>query len=100
MGAGNSLLKLHNEIALRDVRNKANRLANCDTANIGKQVQTATQQIEAIKQINMDKLSPKLREAAIERINNPEASYEELANILGITKSGVVNRLKKILEAL
>ncbi|MCL2846527.1 MAG: DNA-binding protein WhiA [Firmicutes bacterium] len=98
MGATNSLMMLHNEIALRDVRNNSNRRANCDTANIAKQIEAAATQVEAIRKINVSSLSEKLRETAQARLAHPEASYEELAQILGITKSGVVNRLRKITE--
>ena len=45
---------LHNEIVFRDLRNNANRKANCDTANIQKTVSTATAQIEMLKMSDLD----------------------------------------------
>ncbi|MCL2570419.1 MAG: DNA-binding protein WhiA [Firmicutes bacterium] len=102
IGAGNALMDLHNEIALRTVRNNANRAANCDTANIQKQIDAAKHQIEFITNLAqsgaLGRLSPKLQETALARLDNPDASYDELAKILCITKSGIVNRLKKIME--
>ena len=101
MGANNSLMKLHNEIAMRDLKNNANRRANCDAANIEKQVVAAAQQVEHIKRMRdsgaLYELPYKLRETAVARLENPDASYEELAQILGITKSGVVNRLRRLI---
>ncbi|MDR1917909.1 MAG: DNA-binding protein WhiA [Christensenellaceae bacterium] len=101
VGAKNALMQLNNEIALRELRNDANRRANCDTANIEKQVEASSAQIAIIKKLiangEMAKLSKKLQETGLARINNPDATYEELAEILNITKSGVVHRLQKII---
>jgi DNA-binding protein WhiA len=98
-GAKKCLMEMNNEIALRELRNNANRRANCDAGNIEKQVETASRQIAVInaKIANgeIKELTPKLQETAFARVNNPDASYEELAGILGITKSGAVNRLRK-----
>ena len=102
VGANRSLLKLSDEIALRSVRNVSNRRANCDTANISKQVSAAQEQIELIKHLKKSggfaRLSEPLRQTATARTNNPDASYEELSQILGITKSGVVHRLQKLMR--
>ena len=102
MGANKSLLKLHDQIALRDLNNNSNRRRNCDTANLEKQVATAFAQYEHMKKLQqngeLQNLPPKLQQTAITRLQNPDASYEELATILGITKSGVVNRIKKIIR--
>lgn len=97
VGASRSLMDLSNEIALREVRGNANRRANCDSGNIAKQVATAAEQIDHIKTIDMQTLDPKLREVAKARLDNPTATYEELAEILSLTKSGLVHRMKKIM---
>ena len=85
------------------IRNNANRAANCDSGNIAKQVKAASYQIALIKDLQADgrlrKLSPKLQETAAARVENPDATYEELAHLLHITKSGVVNRLRKIIQS-
>ena len=84
------------------IRNNANRAANCDAGNIAKQVKAASQQISMIEQMQangtLQSLSPKLQETALMRVQNPDATYEELAQLLKITKSGVVNRLRKIIQ--
>ena len=91
------------KIIMGIIRNNANRAANCDTGNIAKQVRAASQQITLIRQMQADgtlqKLTPKLQETAAVRIENPDATYEELAHFLHITKSGVVNRLRKIIQS-
>ena len=91
------------KIIMGIIRNNANRAANCDAGNIKKQVKAASQQIALIEQLKASgtlyTLSPKLQETALARIENPDATYEELAHLLRITKSGVVNRLRKIIQS-
>jgi len=96
IGARHALLDLNNEIALRELRNNANRRVNFEGANLSKQIEVGISQASAIKGLDLSKLSDKLRVTAKARLDNPEASYEELATILGITKSGVVNRFRQI----
>ena len=91
------------KIIMGIIRNNANRAANCDAGNIAKQVRAASQQIALIRQMQADgtlqKLTPKLQETAAVRVENPDATYENLAHLLHITKSGVVNRLRKIIQS-
>lgn len=90
------------KIIMGIIRNNANRAANCDAGNIAKQVKAASYQIALINAMQADgrlrKLSPKLQETAAARVENPDATYEELAHMLRITKSGIVNRLRKIIQ--
>ena len=99
-GSGKSTLA---KIIMGIIRNNANRAANCDSGNIAKQVKAASYQINLIKQMQasgaLQTLSSKLQETAAARVENPDATYEELAQILHITKSGVVNRLRKIIQS-
>ena len=98
VGASNALLDLSNEIALREVRATANRRANCDSGNIAKTVATAAEQIDYIRQLDLENLDPKLRDVARARLENPSASYEELAENLGISKSGIVHRIRNLMS--
>jgi DNA-binding protein WhiA len=90
------------KIVLGIMRNNANRAANCDFGNIAKQVAAAQFQIKKIAFLidsgEIKSLSKKLQDTAAVRMNNPSATYLELAALLGITKSGLVNRLKKIVR--
>ena len=101
VGAHNALLELNNEIVMRELKANANRATNCDAANIKKQVNCATSQIEHVEMLirsgKINGMPHKLQETARARIDNPTATLLELAKILGVTKSGVVNRLRKVM---
>lgn len=97
MGATKALYELNNEIALRDLRSSANRRANCDSGNIAKQVATAKEQVEVIKSLDLNRFDIKLRQVASARLNNPDASYEELAETLSISKSCIAHRMRKLM---
>lgn len=85
----------------KELRNSANRLANCDQANIDKSLAAAGRVIEAIEKVGLENLPPKLREIAQLRMANPEATIEELGKLLDppLKKAGVNGRLRRI-EAL
>ncbi|XMB86329.1 DNA-binding protein WhiA [Mycoplasmatota bacterium WC44] len=90
----------------RDINNSINRMNNCDIANEKKVLETARKQIEDIdyieNSIGLENLNEKLREAAILRKENPEASLNELLEIseeiIGkeLSKSGLNHRFRKI----
>ena len=71
-------------------------------ANIGKTVDAAVRQMEAIKFLKkknrFSSLPDKLLEIASLRLDNPEMSFTELAQLSGIARSTVKNRLNKIVE--
>ena len=85
---------------VKDMRNRVNRQVNCETANLQKTVDAAVRQTHLVEQLlarqTLSSLSPKIREACEVRMNNPNASLSELAQICGITKSGLAHRFKKI----
>ena len=93
----------------RDHKNMTNRLNNCEQANVDKIIETATNQINEINLIkekhgNLDILDDKTRIIAEYRLKYPEASLQELSEIIGVetesklSKSGVYHRMKKITE--
>lgn len=102
MGAKSAVFALNNEVVLRDIRKQSNRINNCDYANINKTVNAAVRQISNIriieKKLGLNSLNPKLREMAIARTDNPDATFADLATLLGIPKSTVKNRLNKLSE--
>lgn len=98
IGANKAVLELNNTAALRYVNMYTNRRINCDMANADKVVETSMRQIESIEKI-FDKLTDdKLILTAQARIDNPDASYEGLAELLGVSKGCVKYRLNKIIE--
>lgn len=104
MEAHVSLMDLENVRILKEMRNTVNRKVNCETANINKTVSAALKQIEDITYlrdtIGLGKLPAGLKETAIARLENPEASLKELGELLSppVGKSGVNHRLRKLGE--
>ena len=88
----------------KDLRNGVNRRVNCETANLTKVVDASMGQMAAIHALEeageLDKLPGKLRETALLRRENPEATLQELAAMLNppITKSAINHRMRKLLE--
>ncbi len=104
MGAMGVTLELMETKIVKDMRNKLNRQTNFETSNITKTVNAAVAQNEAIsfleKQNLIGVLPDELREVALLRKNNPDASLSELCNLCGgaISRSGMNHRLKKIID--
>ena len=104
MGATKSSIELMNVKILKDVRNKANRIANCDAANIERTLKASEKQIEDIEYImnteGFESLTPELRNMAELRLENPDVSLKELGEMLDkpVGRSGANHRLKKLME--
>ena len=88
----------------KEMRNTVMRQINCDSANTDKTVAAAQEQLDAIRRFirayGLDALPEPLRDTALLRIANPEASLAELAqlSVPPVTKSCLNHRLKKILS--
>lgn len=104
MGATQCTMQIINAKILKDVRNRVNRVMNCDSANLDKTVLAAQKQIEEINflinNIGEQSLPEHLLQLAQIRIQNPEASLSELGFMFNppLSRSGVNHRLKKISE--
>lgn len=102
MGATKSSLSIMEIKIMKNVRNKINRVTNCETANIDKTVSASYKQIKnidyLIKTGIFDTLSDSLQKTAKIRKQHPEMSLKEVAAELGenVTKSCVNHRLNKI----
>jgi hypothetical protein len=102
MGAQQCTLDLMNIKIKKDMRNKANRVRNCDAANIDKVVSAAMRQTAEIRWIaekqGLDSLPADLKELAELRLENPELSLKELGELLQppISRSGVNHRFQKL----
>ena len=101
--ANSAVLKFEEIRVLREMKNNINRKVNCETANLTKTVNAAVRQIEAIKNLQrqgkFENLSENLKEIALLRLENPDASLVELGQMLKkpIGKSGVNHRLNTLL---
>lgn len=108
ISASNAVLYYEDIRIYRDHKNMTNRLNNCEQANIDKIVETANKQIEDINYLKenlaLELLDEKTREAINYREKYPEASLQELAEIITyetnkpITKSGLNHRFRKMKE--
>lgn len=103
-GANRAAFQLLDIKIYRDLRNNANRVANCEAANISKTVAASNDQMRAIETIiesgRADELPNELRQTLDLRAAFPAASLPELAakHEPPITKSGVNHRLKRLLS--
>lgn len=84
--------------------NNINRRVNCETANLTKVVDAAQEQISAIHRLQerdiLRTLPAKLQETAQLRLDNPEATLTELAEMCNppMTKSAINHRMRKLTE--
>ena len=102
VNATNAAFTLNNVIISRSMRNNTNRAKNCDIANIGKTVTAAGKQLDAIaalRQMGMfQDLPDQLKDIAVLREKYPEATLDEIADMLHISKSGASHRFAKIIK--
>lgn len=106
IGGNSAVLKFEEIRVIREMKNNVNRLVNCETANLNKTINASVKQIENIKKLKksgkFNNLPEDLKEIANLREENPEATLEQLGNMLTnpIGKSSVSHRFKKIEEYL
>lgn len=87
-----------------ELNNQVNRRCNCDDANITKVVEASQEHLNAIRILRergqFDTLPEKLKQAALVREDNPEASLSELAGLIEpkISKPAMNHRLKRLVE--
>ncbi len=104
-GAHEAALQLEEQSVMREVRSRANRLANCDSANLRRTSAAASQQLEAIAMLQrsgrLETLPVALREAADLRTRYPYLNLAELAEVggEGLTRSAVNHRLRRLVQA-
>ena len=86
------------------IRNGANRAMNCDIANVNKILEAATEQQSAIEALaksgQLDRLPEKLRQTAQLRLEHPELSLSQLAELCDppVSKSCMNHRMRKLNE--
>ncbi|MBQ6896753.1 MAG: DNA-binding protein WhiA [Oscillospiraceae bacterium] len=104
IGAQSTCLEIMSNKVVKDIRNKINRITNCETANIAKSTKASSEHINAINQLmesgKMEFLSDDLKAVADMKLENPELSLAELAALFDppLTKSSLNRRLKKLCE--
>ena len=100
--AHSALLMFENTRIEKEINSSVNRRYNCDTANINKTVKASMGQIADIqlieRRIGIENLDEGLKDIALARLENPEATLEELGDALSppVGKSGVNHRMRKL----
>ena len=104
IGAPAAAMSLMSAKIEKDMRNSVNRRVNCDSANADKIVSASQSQLERIRQLDrqvgLQQLPRELRELALLRVANPEASLADLAQLSDppLSKSGVNHRMRKLMR--
>ena len=104
IGASTTAMHVITAKVEKEMNNKITRRVNCDSANAEKTVTAAQEQIAAIRRFagayGLDALPEPLKDAALLRVANPEASLADLARLSfpEVSKSCLSHRLKKIAE--
>ncbi|MHB1420122.1 MAG: DNA-binding protein WhiA [Bacillota bacterium] len=104
IGAHTALLRYESARVYKDMRNKVNRLVNCETANLSKTINASLQQLENINiiigSIGLENIPENLEEVARIRLQYPDASLKELGEMTHprMGKSGVNHRMRKLGE--
>lgn len=101
LGASRAFLEWDEARLRRHLRGEANRLANADAANVRRAVQAAAAQVRSVERTiereGWEALDEELREVALVRLANPEATLSELGELCDppISKSSVHRRLRR-----
>ncbi len=104
MGAPGQALEIMSLKVYKDHRNRANRITNCETANIDKTVAASAGILRAIAVLEqhgaLEALPEPLVKAALLRKEYPDLSLAELAELFDepVSKSGLSHRYAKIKE--
>lgn len=106
IGAGNSVMSFEMTRIDRNMSNTVNRWNNCDIANLTKAMEASKEQVESIgivmDRIGLEALSEKMQYIARLRLENQEATLQELCEIYeeetgeSISKATMHRHFKKI----
>ncbi len=102
IGADKTVLMLNESVAAFSVKGQVKRRVNCEIANMSRTVEASVGVTDAIdiieKCMGLDKLDAKLREAARARKAYPQMPIGKLAEMLGISKSGLKHRFDRLID--
>ncbi|MCL2493971.1 MAG: DNA-binding protein WhiA [Clostridiales bacterium] len=103
LGADRHLLLYEQTRMIRELKGAANRISNCDNANVDRTLKATLAQRKAIARTQrqaggIEALPPKLREAADLRLAHPEATLTELGAMFSppVSKSAAAARFTRI----
>ncbi len=104
MGAQLAALEIMNIKIYKDLRNLTNRRNNFENANLSRTVFAAFDQVSAIERLKesgtFSELTEDLKQVAILRIENPDASLREIGEMCSpvMSRSAVNHRLQKLMD--
>ncbi len=104
LGATKASLEMMGVKMVKSIRNDTNRRINCESANIDKTVQAASNQMVALRRIEetcgIGALPEELQTVAKLRLENPDLSLRDLGELMEppLTRSGINHRLQRILK--
>ena len=92
-GASASLLEIESRLVERQLQGHLNRVLNAETANLRRSVASSARQVAVIEQLEatgrLSRLDAVDRAVAVARTEAPEASFTELADRIGVSRSRV-----------
>lgn len=99
--ANNCVFALNDVLIKRETDNDFNRMSNFYMANYNKSVESNKKYIDAVKVLqnsgDIELLDSKLRNVAVARVENEDATMQELADRLSMSKTSLSRALNKIL---
>lgn len=104
IGDTEGVYELVNGKFIREARENANRISNCEANNIRRSIGASQKHLDAIRLLmaagRMASLSPELQLTAKLRIENPELSLQALCDLHDppVSKGGLNHRLQKLIE--
>ncbi len=102
VGATACLKRFTSLMDKRDKANNDNRARNCIAGNADKAAIAAVKQVVAIERLQksaaFSEISEELKGLAKARLTHPTMSLQELANSLGVSKSCLNHRMRKLME--
>ena len=102
VGAFGALKKLEEVSAEREENNNYNRVSNCYAGNADKSAIASAVQTKALEEMEqagiLATLPKPLEDTARARMNNPTLSLAELSAMLGVSKSCLNHRLRKLMQ--
>ncbi len=102
IGANHTLKKFVAVSEKRDEANNDNRARNCMSGNADKTAIAAVKQVVAIQKLeektHFRDLSEELKTLAKLRLKHPEKTLQELADTLGVSKSCLNHRMRRLIE--
>ena len=104
IGATKAAMDIMSEQIKRELRNQANRQSNFEIANLGKTIDAAAAQINAINELKskgiFEEMTPQMQSLANLRIKHDDVSQKELGEMMQppISKSQVSKIFAKIMK--